>query len=122
MPNPRRSSRPEPAMDTSWATAARDRRRRDGRHASRRAQVIEDALARIVARDPVLNSFTDVLAERARKRAQAIDDARAAKQPLGPLAGVPFAVKNLFDVKGLPTRAGSKINRELAACAARLSR
>ena len=31
----------------------------------------------------------------------------------GPLAGVPFAVKNLFDVKGLPTRAGSKINREL---------
>ena len=61
----------------------------------------EDALARIMARDPVLNSFTDVLAERARKRAQAIDAARAAKQPLGPLAGVPFAVKNLFDVEGL---------------------
>src|SRR5213079_1893689 len=33
------------------------------------------------------------------------------------LAGVPFAVKNLFDVTGLPTRAGSKINRELAPCA-----
>ena len=33
---------------------------------------------------------------------------------VGPLAGVPFAVKNLFDVKGLPTRAGSKINRDLA--------
>ena len=32
---------------------------------------------------------------------------------LGPLAGVPFAVKNLFDVQGLPTRAGSKINRDL---------
>ena len=32
---------------------------------------------------------------------------------LGPLAGVPFAVKNLFDVAGLPTRAGSMINREL---------
>jgi AtzE family amidohydrolase len=32
---------------------------------------------------------------------------------LGPLAGVPFAVKNMFDVAGLPTRAGSKINREL---------
>ena len=31
----------------------------------------------------------------------------------GPLAGVPFAVKNLFDVKGLSTRAGSKINRDL---------
>ena len=33
---------------------------------------------------------------------------------VGPLAGVPFAVKNLFDVKGLSTRAGSKINRDLA--------
>ena len=33
---------------------------------------------------------------------------------VGPLAGVPFAVKNLFDVQGLPTRAGSKINRDLA--------
>ena len=32
---------------------------------------------------------------------------------VGPLAGVPFAVKNLFDVQGLPTRAGSKINRDL---------
>ncbi len=37
---------------------------------------------------------------------------RAAGRPLGPLAGVPFAVKNLFDVAGLPTLAGSKINRE----------
>ena len=37
---------------------------------------------------------------------------RAGKH-VGPLAGVPFAVKNLFDVAGLPTRAGSKINRDL---------
>jgi len=114
MPSPRRSSRPEPEMDTSWASAAEIA---DSVTAGRvsAAQVIEDALARIMARDPVLNSFTDVLTERARKRAQAIDEARAAKQPLGPLAGVPFAVKNLFDVKGLPTRAGSKINRSLSA-------
>ena len=119
MPSPRRSSRPDPRCDTSWASAARDRRGRDSRPRLARVQVTEDALARITARDPVLNSFTDVLAERARKRAQAIDAARAAKQPLGPLAGVPFAVKNLFDVKGLPTRAGSKINRELPPVAAR---
>src|SRR6202000_1450893 len=32
-------------------------------------------------------------------------------KPLGPLAGVPFAVKNLIDIAGLPTIAGSKINR-----------
>jgi aspartyl-tRNA(Asn)/glutamyl-tRNA(Gln) amidotransferase subunit A len=100
-------------MDTTWASAAEIA---DSVTAGRvtATQVTEDALARIMARDPVLNSFTDVLANRARKRAQAIDDARAAKQPLGPLAGVPFAVKNLFDVEGLATRAGSKINREFA--------
>ena len=37
---------------------------------------------------------------------------RARGKPLGPLAGVPFAVKNLFDIAGLATLAGSKINRE----------
>jgi AtzE family amidohydrolase len=72
------------------------------------------ALARIAEHDPVLNSFTDVVADRARARARAIDAAIAAGKNPGPLAGVPFAVKNLFDVQGLPTRAGSKINRDLA--------
>jgi len=74
----------------------------------------EAALARIAARDPALNAFTDVTAERARAKARAIDAAIAAGTPVGPLAGVPFAVKNLFDVAGLSTRAGSKINRDLA--------
>ena len=75
--------------------------------------VTEAALARIAKHDAVLNSFTDVTADRARAKARAIDAAVAAGQKLGPLAGVPFAVKNLFDVQGLPTRAGSKINRDL---------
>lgn len=75
--------------------------------------VTEAALARIARYDSVLNSFTDVTAERARARARAIDAAIAAGQNVGPLAGVPFAVKNLFDVQGLATRAGSKINRDL---------
>lgn len=76
--------------------------------------VTEAALARIARRNPVFNAFTDVTAERARRRARALDDERAAGKPPGPLAGVPFAVKNLFDVAGLPTRAGAKINREHA--------
>jgi 1-carboxybiuret hydrolase len=76
--------------------------------------VTEAALARIARHDPVLNSFTDVTAARARAKARAVDAAVAAGQSAGPLAGVPFAVKNLFDVQGLPTRAGSKINRDLA--------
>src|ERR1700760_4272337 len=75
-------------------------------------QATEDALARIAAHDGILNSFTDLTAERARATARAVDAAIAAGKTVGPLAGVPFAVKNLFDVKGLPTRAGSKINRD----------
>src|ERR1700682_1870416 len=97
---------------------------RDGLSASEIAQavagrkmsalgVVEAALARIAKRDPVLNSFTDVTADRARAKARAIDAVVAAGKNAGPLAGVPFAVKNLFDVQGLPTRAGSKINRDL---------
>ncbi|SPP99268.1 MULTISPECIES: AtzE family amidohydrolase [Bradyrhizobium] len=74
----------------------------------------EAALARIKQHDGILNSFTDVTAERARAKARAIDADIASAKQVGPLAGVPFAVKNLFDVAGLPTRAGSKINRDLA--------
>ena len=78
-------------------------------------EVTEAALARIGKHDKVLNAFTDVTAERARAKAREIDAAIAAGKSVGPLAGVPFAVKNLFDVKGLSTRAGSKINRDLSA-------
>jgi aspartyl-tRNA(Asn)/glutamyl-tRNA(Gln) amidotransferase subunit A len=74
--------------------------------------VVNAALDRIAAGNGVLNAFTDVIADRARARAAAIDAERAAGRPIGPLSGVPFAVKNLFDVEGLPTRAGSAINRE----------
>jgi AtzE family amidohydrolase len=79
--------------------------------------VVEAALSRIAKHNPVLNAFTDVTADRARARAAAIDARRRKGEPVGPLAGVPFAVKNLFDVAGLPTRAGSKINRELPPAA-----
>jgi AtzE family amidohydrolase len=83
-------------------------------HRMTAVSVTEAALARIAKHDSILNSFTDVTADRARARAKAIDAAIAAGQNVGPLAGVPFAVKNLFDVQGLSTRAGSKINRDLA--------
>jgi aspartyl-tRNA(Asn)/glutamyl-tRNA(Gln) amidotransferase subunit A len=76
--------------------------------------VIEATLARIAERNPRLGAFTDVTAERALLRADALDAARARGEALGPLAGAPFSVKNLFDLAGLATRAGSKINRERA--------
>ncbi len=80
-------------------------------------EVADAAFARIAQHDEILNSFTDVTADRARAKARAVDAAIGAGKNVGPLAGVPFAVKNLFDVKGLPTRAGSKINRDLRPAA-----
>ncbi|MEO3470600.1 AtzE family amidohydrolase [Roseomonas sp. CAU 1739] len=79
---------------------------------ARAAEIAEAAIARITARNLVLNAFTDVTADRARAAAAALDAARAGGDALGPLAAAPFAVKNLFDIAGLPTRAGSLINRD----------
>jgi AtzE family amidohydrolase len=75
--------------------------------------LIEQTLAGIAARGHLGNAFTLVTAERARAQARAIDAQRAAGQPLAPLAGVPFAVKNLFDIAGEITMAGSKVNATL---------
>jgi AtzE family amidohydrolase len=74
--------------------------------------IVEATLARIRERDPLLNSFTAVTERRALARARALDEARARGKKLPALAGAPFAVKNLFDVAGLPTLAGSKINHD----------
>jgi 1-carboxybiuret hydrolase len=78
----------------------------------RPTDVVTACLARIERLNPVLNAFTTVTADRARAKAAALDTAIAAGERPGPLAGVPFAVKNLIDVAGLPTLAGSKINRD----------
>jgi 1-carboxybiuret hydrolase len=76
--------------------------------------VIEATLRRISERNRALNAFTAVTADRARDKARAIDVARAGGRTLGPLAGAPFAAKNLFDVAGLATLAGARINRDRA--------
>jgi aspartyl-tRNA(Asn)/glutamyl-tRNA(Gln) amidotransferase subunit A len=96
-----------------WASASEIARAvADGQRSA--LSVTEAALARIKRLNPKLNAFTDVVAERARSKARGLDQARSEGERLGPLAGVPFAVKNLFDVSGLVTRAGSKINRRRA--------
>ena len=81
---------------------------------SRAHDQVAMALRQIRAANPKLNCFTAVLAARARARAEALDARIAAGEPGGALAGVPFAVKNLFDIEGLATLAGSKINAERA--------
>lgn len=69
-------------------------------------------LARIERLNPTLNAFTLVSADRALREAAAVDAAVAAGADPGPLAGVPYSVKNLFDLAGEVTLAGSKINRD----------
>lgn len=76
------------------------------------AEVCEAAIARIEATDATVNAFTDRTFARARREAAAVDTRRAAGELLPPLAGLPYAVKNLFDIEGLTTLAGSRINRE----------
>lgn len=71
----------------------------------------EAALARIDAQNPSINAFTEITRSRALAEADAIDATRRSGKPLGPLAGVPFAVKNLFDLGDVTTLAGSKLRR-----------
>ncbi|MBD1545614.1 AtzE family amidohydrolase [Roseibium aggregatum] len=79
--------------------------------------VATHALQTVDKLDPQINAFTDVTADRALSEARAVDEAIARDEEL-PLAGVPYAVKNLFDMEGVTTRAGSQINRENAPASA----
>jgi len=74
--------------------------------------VVAATLARIASYNRSLNCFTRVLAESAIAEAERLDRAIAEGQSVGLLAGVPFAVKDLFDVAGQTTLAGSKINAD----------
>ena len=75
-------------------------------------EVIEKTLEQIEQRNDKLNCFTTVTPERAISQAIEIDQMIAQGRDPGVLAGVPFAVKNLFDIEGIITLAGSKINRD----------
>lgn len=76
-------------------------------------EVCDAALAQVEATDAQVNAFTERTVQRARAEADAVDARRARGEVLPSLAGLPYAVKNLFDIAGLATLAGSKINREL---------
>lgn len=75
-------------------------------------EVTQAALNRITARQQELNCFTEVTVTEALTTAKRIDNEIAIGKDPGMLAGVPFAVKNLYDIAGLTTLAGAKINAE----------
>jgi len=70
-------------------------------------EVVDALLERIAALDDGLGAFTTLCAERARDEARASERAWASGAEQGPLAGVPFAVKDLFDTADLRTTYGS---------------
>ncbi|ADI06695.1 aspartyl/glutamyl-tRNA amidotransferase subunit A [Streptomyces bingchenggensis BCW-1] len=72
-------------------------------------EVTEAHLARIEAVDEKVHAFLHVDREGALAQARAVDDKRARGEELGPLAGVPLALKDIFTTKGIPTTVGSKI-------------
>ena len=74
--------------------------------------VIQASLENIAQQNARLNCFTSVLSDSALAAAATIDHKVAVGEAVGPLAGVPFAVKNLFDIAGTVTLAGSKINQD----------
>ncbi len=93
---------PQPAEAIARAVRTRKVRARE---------VADAALARIRAANPTINAFTTVTEKRALAEAESVDARIAAGEEPGPLAGVPYAVKDLVDIAGLSTLAGSKINR-----------
>lgn len=74
--------------------------------------VVQDMLDRIARLDDRINACTAVFAEPALAAAAALDEKIARGETVGPMAGVPVVVKNLFDVAGEVTLAGAKLRRE----------
>jgi len=72
---------------------------------------VEACLERITSAEPSIGAFITVTAERALDRARALDATRAKGGPLGPLHGVPVALKDNICTAGVPTTAASKILR-----------
>lgn len=76
--------------------------------------LVAELLARISTYDPMLHAFVEVYGDAALLAARASDGRRSRSLARGPLDGVPFAAKDLFDVEGHATLAGSKASATTA--------
>jgi len=97
-----------PATPLHWQTIG-DLSRQIHRGTLSPVELMEHFLSRVDALDGALHSFRLVSRERALAAAQAAALALRAGQDAGPLHGIPYAVKDLIDVQGLPTTAGSNL-------------
>ena len=81
-------------------------------------EVAKSTLQAVEQHNPALNAWTEVTGPRMLKEASAIDAQRQRGETLPPLAGIPYAVKNLFDVAGHSTLAGASLFRDRPAAQA----
>ena len=93
-------------MNDLWRQSAGDLAKAIAARQTSSAEVVEAHLARIEAVNPRVNAVVRVLAQEARAAAVKADRQVAAGDPLGPLHGVPFTVKENIDMAGLPTTWG----------------
>ena len=100
-------------MDADWKTLDAVAIAQGIRHRKTTAiDVITATLTQIEAENPSRNCFTTITREAAQKQAQVIHRNIEQGSPLGILTGVPFAVKNSFEIAGVTTLAGAKINAD----------
>lgn len=105
-----------PDTELHWLTLSELAQRIQSRALSP-VELTEALLARMEALDSSLHAFKLVTRERALAQAQAAELALRAGQDVGPLHGIPYAAKDLFDVRGLPTTAGSRMLEQNIASA-----
>jgi aspartyl-tRNA(Asn)/glutamyl-tRNA(Gln) amidotransferase subunit A len=80
----------------------------EGRRLSAR-EALEACIERVERLDPEIKAFERFTFDVATSAAKAVDEARALGRPVGPLAGVPLGVKDMFFTKGIPTTGSSKV-------------
>ncbi|MDI3423498.1 amidase [Streptomyces luteolus] len=109
------SENPTSAPPSPWRLTATEQAAavRDGRISA--VELVDSHLERIAAADPRVNAVTQLLGQQARAAAAEVDRSRAAGVELGPLAGVPFTVKETTAIEGVPTTYGSPRFRDLVA-------
>ena len=95
-------------IDPVWATVA-ELSRAFGERTLSPVDAVEALLERIRKRDPLLHAFIAVYESDARLAAEAADRAIRAGHRVGPLHGVPIALKDLVDLQGRVTTGGSKV-------------
>jgi len=83
-----------------------------GSHRLSPVDLVEALLERIRARDPKLHAFVEVYTEDARLAAEAAEKAIRSGHAIGPLHGIPIALKDLIEIEGKVTTGGSEVWRD----------